>query len=287
MNKIYDFLVTDKEPFVYVEKTKIVMDDGFFTLLSGEEGKKILAPSSHLILMLGAGTSITQEAAIFAAQHDMHLAFVKGGSNIHTFFMEGRYQDPLRLANQVKNQEKYKLEISKHLLDIRFQLLELNYQDDINDFQSIDELILYEARWAKSIYKKFCKKYSVTDFKRDFKSNDRINSNLNILNNVLYSLCSAISLACHLTPSISFIHGFSRRGGLAFDLADLIKTSTVVEMSFKEKDKNVRQLMYQMMTHIKKNNHKLFKLMVRICLILGDEYKEENWRKLYVDFGFK
>lgn len=287
MNKIYDFLVTDKEPFVYVEKTKIVMDDGFFTLLSGNEGKKILSPSSHLILMLGAGTSITQEATIFAAQHDMHIAFVKGGSNIHSFFMEGRYQDPIRLSNQVKNQESYKLEISKKLLDIRFQLLGLDYQNDINNFNTIDDLVLYEARWAKSIYKSFCIKYGISDFKRDFDANDRINSNLNILNNVLYSLCSAISLSCHLSPSISFIHGYSRRGGLAFDLADLIKTSTIVETSFKEKDKNVRQLMYQLMSQIKKDNHKLFKLMVKICLILGEEYKKENWEKLYADFNFK
>jgi CRISP-associated protein Cas1 len=287
MNKIYDFLVSDKEPFVYVEKTKIVVDDGFFTLLSGEDGKKILAPSSHLVLMLGAGTSITQEAAILASQHDMHISFVRGGSNIHSFFMEGRYQDPIRLVNQIKNQESFKLEIAKKLLNIRFQLLNLNYQEDINKITKIDELILYEARWTKSVYKNFCIKYKINDFKRNFDSTDKINSNLNILNNVLYSLCSAISLSCHLSPSISFIHGYSRRGGLAFDLADLIKTSTIVETSFKETDKNVRQLIYQLMTKLKENNNKLFKLMIKICLILGEPYNEENWEKLYVDYNFK
>lgn len=287
MNKIYDFLVSDKEPFVYIEKTKVVVDDGFFTLLSGQEGKKVLAPSSHLVLMLGAGTSITQEAAILASQHDMHISFVRGGSNIHSFFMEGRYQDPIRLVNQMKNQEIHKLKIAKKLLNIRLQLLNLNYQEDIEKLLTIDELVLYEARWAKSIYKNFCTKYKISDFKRDFDATDKINANLNILNNVLYSLCASISLSCHLSPSISFIHGYSRRGGLAFDLADLVKTSTTVELSFKEKDKNFRQLMYQLMTKLKENNNKLFKLMIKICLILGEEYNEQSWEKLYVDYNFK
>lgn len=85
--KPYDFLVSDKEPFVYVEKSIVRMDDGFLTLLQGERGKTIIAPSGHLLMLLGAGTSITQEAAIFCSFHDMHLAFARGGCNIHSMFM--------------------------------------------------------------------------------------------------------------------------------------------------------------------------------------------------------
>ena len=90
--KPYDFLVTEKEPLLYVEKTIVRMDDGFLTFLRGEAGKEVVAPASHLVMMLGAGTSITQEAAIFCATNDLHVSFARGGSNIHSFFMSGRYQ---------------------------------------------------------------------------------------------------------------------------------------------------------------------------------------------------
>lgn len=221
--------------------------------------------------MMGAGTSITQDAAIYAAQHDMHISFCRGGSNIHSFFMEGRYQDPQRLVNQVKNQELYKLEIAKELMKIRFKLLNENNDDEIQSFKSIEDLTLYEARWAKSVYRKYCVKYKVGNFKRDFKGVDLINKRLNVLNNVLYSLCSAIILNCSLNPSIGFIHGYSRRGGFSFDLADLIKTRTVLDFAFSENEnKNIRQLIYKTMSVLKQDNKKYIKLIVKICLILGE-----------------
>lgn len=289
MNKPYDFLTTDKEPFLYIEKSIICMKDGFLTALSGKEGKVTISPSSHLILMLGTGTSITQEAAIFSSQYDMQIAFVRGGSNIHTYFQEGRYQDPQRLVNQVKNQEKFKLEIAKELMKLRFKILKENKDSEIDSYESIDTLTLFEARWAKSIYRQYCFKYKIENFKRDFNGSDIVNERLNILNNVLYSLCSAIILSCHLSPSISFIHGFSRRGGLAFDLADLIKTPTIVRLAFSaDKDKNTRQLMYYLMSMLKENNNYYFKLLINICLMLGEsEYEKSKWNLLYDNFNIK
>ena len=289
MNKPYDFLTTDKEPFLYLEKSIICMKDGFLTALSGKEGKVLISPSSHLIMMLGTGTSITQEAVIFASQHDMQIAFVRGGSNIHTYFQEGRYQDPVRLVNQVKNQENFKLEIAKELMKLRFRLLKDNKDDEIESYESIDTLTLFEARWAKSIYRQYCFKYKIDNFKRDFEGTDIVNERLNILNNVLYSLCSSIILSCHLSPSISFIHGFSRRGGLAFDLSDLIKTPTIVRLAFSaDKDKNTRQLMYYLMSMLKENNNYYFKLLIHICLMLGEgEYEKNKWKVLYENFGIK
>lgn len=288
MNRIYDFLTTEKEPFLYVEKSVVCMKDGFLTLLSGKDGKKVIPPASHLLMMLGAGTSITQEAVIFSAQHDMHIAFARGGSNIHSFFMEGRYQDPKRLVNQVKNQEKYKFEIAKELMKIRFKLLNENKDEEVELCNNIDQLILFEARWAKSVYRKYCIKYKVDNFKRDFDGVDLINKRLNILNNVLYSLCSAIILSCSLNPSIGFIHGYSRRGGFSFDLADLIKTKTVFDFAFSEKeDKTIRQLMYKTMSVLKKDNKKYIKLLVKICLLLGeDDFNIEKFKEeIYDNFN--
>jgi len=291
MNKPYDFLVSDKQPFLYVEKALIRMKDGFLVSLNGKDGVKIISPSSHLILLMGTGTSITQEAMIFAAQHDMDIGIVRGGSNVHSYFKESRFQDPYRLVAQVKNQEKYKVEIAKELLKLRFVLLktEKKYIEEVDMYSTIDELTLFEARWAKSIYRQYCFKYKVEGFKRDFEATDLVNSRLNILNNVLYSLCTSIALACHCSPSIGFIHGYSRRGGFSFDLADLIKTPTTVRFAFEySKEKTIKQLMYGLMSELKANNNFYYKILIYICLMLGEEdYSHGKWEKLYDNFNIK
>lgn len=291
MNKPYDFLTTDKQPFLYVEKSIVRMKDGFLVALSGKDGVNTISPSSHLILLLGAGTSITQEAIIFASQHDMDIAVVRGGSNVHTYFKEARFQDPYRLVNQVKIQETYKLEIAKELMKLRFKLLNVDSLiiNEMLECSNIEELTLYEARWAKSVYKQHCIKYKVSNFSRKFDGEDIINERLNILNNVLYSLSTSIILACHLSPSIGFIHGYSRRGGFSFDLADLIKTPTSVRFAFEaDKEKSTKYLMYLLMSKLKENNNFYFKLMINICLMLGeDNYSSEKWRDLYDRFNIK
>ena len=92
--KPYDFLASDKEPLLYFDKTKIVMKDGSLSALN-KNGVILIPPSSVLILMLGYGTSITNDAAIFCAENDMQIAFVKGEINIHSFFTSKNLALPL------------------------------------------------------------------------------------------------------------------------------------------------------------------------------------------------
>ena len=223
--KPYDFLSTDKEPLLYFDKSKIVMKDGMLVSLN-ENGIINIPPSSILIMMLGYGTSITQEAAIFSAENDMQIAFVKAGINVHSFFMSGRYKNPIGLVNQVNWQQTKKLEIAKKLMLIRFTFskdFDIKHLNFVNSVDNIEELILYEARWIKNLYKSYCYMYKINDFKRDFSKNDKINERLNILNNVMYNLTTAVILSCGGEPSIGFIHGYTRRGGLTFDIADIFK----------------------------------------------------------------
>lgn len=272
--KPYDFLVSEKEPLIYLEKSMVRMKDGFLCALQGEKGIKIISPSGHLILLLGAGTSISQEAAIFCSLHDMQIAFVKGGTNIHSFFMSGRYANPQSIINQVHYIEKNKLSLAKKLLIYRLKLINDDieqYINEINNLLDLNGILLWEARWAKKIYRQYSLKTGV-DFKRDFNGNDKINERLNILNNVLYSVCSAIILSCSLSPSIAILHGITRRGGLAFDFADIFKTKLIFDLAFIKDDISTRELMYKLSMKFKENNYQIIKTMIKLCLhIAGDE----------------
>lgn len=52
MNKPYDFLTSDKEPFIYFDKSMIRIDDGFLIAFNGKNGKMIISPSSHMVLYI-------------------------------------------------------------------------------------------------------------------------------------------------------------------------------------------------------------------------------------------
>ena len=104
------------------------------------------------------------------------------------------------------------------------------------------------------------------DFKRDFNSNDLVNAKLNVCNNSLYSFCTAICLAYGCHPSIGFLHGTTRRGGLAFDLADLIKHETTLKIAFDRKVKSTKHAMYELSKALKRNNFELTKLLIQFGL---------------------
>lgn len=279
--KPYDFLASEKEPFFYVEKGIICMNDGFLSVVNGKEGCTHLTPAGILVLVLGHGTSITQEAAIYASQSDMQISFSRGRFNMHSIFMSGRYQDPYALRNQINKTEKNRLSYAKLLLKYRFKLLDFlndETRNQIDILDSVEKILLYEARWAKRIYREFSIKYDVPDFTRNFefqaksktpKPVDVVNERLNILNNMFYSVCTAVILSTNLSPSIAILHGESRRGGLAFDLADLFKTPLIFDLAFEQKNISIKELMYTLSSRLKENNQFYLKKMIEICLSLG------------------
>lgn len=278
--KPYDFLLLEKEPFQYVEKARVVLKDGFLTALKGKDGTHIISPSALMILLLGSGTSISQEAAIYCAEHDLQLCFVRGGMNIHSLWMSGRYQNPVPLQNQIKKINNRKLEYAKMLLIYRFYLLDMLSEEirkEINACNNIIEVTLYEARWAKNIYRDYSNKYKVQFTRKTDPSqaNDYINERLNILNNMLYSIMTSICIATHLSTSIAIIHGNTRRGGLVFDLADLIKTQIIFDLAFDNKPITTQMLMHKFAAKLKENNQQHLKLILNICLAIGDEDDEK------------
>lgn len=278
--KPYDFLVPEKEPLLYLEASILRMEDGFLTVLSGKEGSGTIAPSGVLVLMLGAGTSITQEAAIFAAQNDMQLAFARGRCNVHSIFMSGRYQDPLTICHQVRLIDTQKLEVAKELLRLRLKRNNTKQTDIDEAMTQIDlaALVAWEGRWAKTIYREFSLRNKMP-FSRNFDGNDAVNIKLNILNNALYSVCTAICLSCGLHPSVGFLHGYTRRGGLAFDLADVFKTELTMTLAFDVNIKRSRDAMYALAKALKKDNFDIVKRMIKICLLLGGQHKL-SWTEL-------
>lgn len=288
MKNEYDFLFTDKIPFLYFEKTKIVMKDGFLVALNGEKGIEAISVASTAMIILGYGTSITQEAALECSKYNCLLVFSRGGFNFHTILQEQRFKNTESLLNQFELFKNHKLDIAKEFLKLRLMidLKTTNFNEKIESFENEFVLMGNEANYYKKTYKKFCEKFKIEGFTRDkdyeikrykknydfekLSDNEKINGRLNITNNVLYSYCAALAFSLSLEPSLGFIHGETRRGGLSFDLADIIKIQTTTKLSFNPKYKT-KDLIINLRNELSKNNFLFIKIMIEVCTAIANK----------------
>ena len=102
-----------------------------------------------------------------------------------------------------------------------------------------------------------------------------MNERLNLLNNALYSVVTSIIIGTGLHPSVGFIHGKTRRGGLSFDIADIYKYELTIKPAFRiPEDMNYKKIMYYLNKDLKDNNFKIIKDIVDICLKIGKGDKD-------------
>lgn len=248
MKMPFDTLITDREPLVFLERSKISVS-GNHVISVDKDGSFNVPVSSIHCLMLGNGTSITSDATALCAKHNCYVSFVKGGLNTHSVWHCGRYSNPKNLVNQVKNHSDpiKRLEIAKKLIKLRLDYLDFPYNrminiESINEAKSVEILLGIEGSFARKTYAQFINTTG-TSFKREQESRIGTNSSLTIANNALYNFIATIVISLGLSPSIGFIHGQSRRGGLVFDLADIFKHPLYFEEVFSNKYDKHSELM--------------------------------------------
>lgn len=245
----FDTLITDREPIVLIERSKIEVS-GSHVVSRDKEGTFNVPVASVHCLLLGNGTSITADAAALCAKHNCYVSFVRGGLNAHSVWHCGRYSNPKNLVSQVRNHSDpiKRLEIARKLMLLRLQYLsqpfqELIHPQDIKECESIEQLLGIEGSFARKTYAILSSKNNNT-FKRDQSNIAGTNSSLTIANNALYNFIATILISKGLSPSIGFLHGQSRRGGLVFDIADIFKHPLYFEEAFSgEYDNNAAKLM--------------------------------------------
>jgi CRISPR-associated endonuclease Cas1 len=249
------------------------MHDGIMMAFSRDERTQI-SPANHMLMFLGAGTSITQNAIIFAAQHNMHIATGRGGNYIHSYWMSGRWSSPEKIVKQcaIHSDETSRFKYAAEILKYRLlkEKADQSYFSRLSLVKNINELMALEANWARDLYRLERIMNSI-DFKRDLESRQGINSRLTLLNNALYSVTTAVILNYGLHPSIGLIHGQTRRGGFSFDLADVFKYDLCINNSFKYRECDFKYVMMKFSQQFKYNNYEILKEMIKICSWMSGE----------------
>jgi CRISPR-associated protein Cas1 len=224
------------------------------------------------VIMLGTGTSITQAAMREFARAGVLVGFCGGGGtplfaandvevDVSWLTPQSEYRpteylqdwvsfwfdDEKRLAAAIAFQKIRITQIREHWLSSRMlrdnsfmlnreRLLSLltRYEQNIEDCRNNKELMAQEAVMTKALYKLAANAVSYGDFIRAKRGGgvDLANRFLDHGNYLVYGLAAVATWVIGLPHGLAVLHGKTRRGGLVFDVADLIKDALVLPQAF-------------------------------------------------------
>lgn len=223
-------------------------------------------------IMLGTGTSITQAAMRELAKAGVLVGFCGGGGtplfsaneveiNVSWLTPQSEYRpveylqhwvsfwfyDDKRLMAAKAFQVVRLEQLRKHWLNPRMQtehgfiveearllaLLE-KFEKQVMQAPSTNEVLAQEATLTKALYKLAVDATKYGDFTRAKRGGgtDGANRFLDHGNYLAYGLGATAAWVLGLPHGLAVLHGKTRRGGLVFDIADLIKDALVLPQAF-------------------------------------------------------
>lgn len=223
-------------------------------------------------LLLGTGTSITQAAMRELAKAGVLVGFCGGGGtplfsanevDIEVAWLtpQSEYRPTEYLQNWVRFwfDESLRLEAAKTFQRERMQRLEdywlksrqlheAGFDAPASELssllersrQSVDaahnttDLLALEARLTKELFKIAARTMSYGNFVRAKRATgtDPANRFLDHGNYLAYGLGATAAWVLGLPHGLAVLHGKTRRGGLVFDIADLVKDSVILPQAF-------------------------------------------------------
>ncbi|KLV03795.1 CRISPR-associated protein Cas1 [Photobacterium aquae] len=222
-------------------------------------------------IMLGTGTSITQAAMRELAKAGVLVGFCGGGGtplyagnevqvDVSWLLPQSEYRPTEYLQQwvsfwfddekRVEAAKRFQLErikqIRKHWLsaNIKNELFSLSkeqldsaltrFEDNIQTCTSTQDLLSLEATTTKTLYKLACNATHYGDFTRSERGNstDIANRFLDHGNYLAYGLAATACWVIGLPHGLAVLHGKTRRGGLVFDVADIIKDALILPQAF-------------------------------------------------------
>lgn len=223
-------------------------------------------------LLLGTGTSITQAAMRELAKAGVLVGFCGGGgtplfsanemdTNICWFLPQCEYRPTEFLQAWVRMwfDEQMRLETARafqraRLSQVRRLWLSQNTsfgsvlqvsdtqlntalataECDIERSKDTESLLTGEARLTKTLYRLVANAVGYGDFTRSKRATgaDPANRYLDQGNYLAYGLGATATWVLGLPHGLPVLHGKTRRGGLVFDVADLIKDAVILPQAF-------------------------------------------------------
>lgn len=223
-------------------------------------------------VLLGTGTSITQAAMRELAKAGVLVGFCGGGGTplfsanemdieVAWFSPQSEYRpteylqrwvrfwfdDGLRLEaakalqrlriGRIRQEWLQGRRLREHGFEVDAAALEASLNQSLARIDEVDKtgaLLLEEARLSKHLYKLVVNAVKYGEFKRAKGGGgaDPANRFLDHGNYLAYGLAATATWVLGLPHGLAVLHGKTRRGGLVFDAADLIKDALILPQAF-------------------------------------------------------
>lgn len=222
-------------------------------------------------ILLGTGTSITQAAMRELAKAGVLVGFCGGGGTplfsanevdveVAWFQPQSEYRPTEYLQAWVRFwfDDALRLQAAKQLQTLRLQriqtqwqaraLREAGFEVDLDQLQTLVEqflplvqrapdvvaLLTDEARLSKALFKLAAATVGYGEFTRAKRGTgtDPANRFLDHGNYLAYGLGATATWVLGLPHGLAVLHGKTRRGGLVFDAADLVKDAVILPQAF-------------------------------------------------------
>ncbi|GAP37735.1 type I-F CRISPR-associated endonuclease Cas1f [Piscinibacter sakaiensis] len=223
-------------------------------------------------VLLGTGTSITQAAARELAKAGVMLGFCGGGGTplfagteqaLEVMWLPGQseYRPTEYLQHWVRFwfDDRLRLEAAKAFQSARLERLreqwtssrslrEAGFSPDVGELDSALRtaaaelvrapdtvaLLTQEARLTKQLFRLAGKAANYGEFTRAKRGEgtDAANQFLDHGNYLAYGLAATATWVLGIPHALAVLHGKTRRGGLVFDVADLVKDAVILPQAF-------------------------------------------------------
>jgi CRISPR-associated protein Cas1 len=249
----------------YLERCKVMQKDERVVYLT-ETGQDVesmfnIPDKNTLFLLLGTGTSITNAAMRKLSESSVLVGFSgSGGSPLVattdlTFVLpqdEYRPTEYMQRWTEIWLDEHRRLTAAKMLLRTRLEwthaawdAMDIAIPDATLDrfdkhIQTVDrtvDLLSAEAHWAKDLYATLARKYDIPFSRKEGQRSREdtaatINGLIDHGNYLAYGYSAVVLHTLGISYAMPVLHGKTRRGGLVFDVADLIKDRLVLPNAF-------------------------------------------------------
>jgi CRISP-associated protein Cas1 len=254
----------------YLEHCRVLVNGGRVEYVT-EQGRDSLywniPIANTTTLLLGTGTSVTQAAVRELAKAGVMLGFCGGGgsplfaaTDIEWMTPQSEYRPTEYMQKWVAFwfSEKARLSAAKSFQQLRLKWVQAQWtdrhrrdpnfpvslerlepmlqasSDRISSVEHIDNLLAEEARLTKALYKLAVDTVGYGDFTRAKQGSgaDPANRFLDHGNYLAYGLAATAAWVLGIPVGLAVLHGKTRRGGLVFDIADLVKDAIVLPQAF-------------------------------------------------------
>lgn len=260
-------LVTDRNSCVLLERARVHVSGRRVVYYATDDQlvRRFNLPHCNVaLLLLGQGTSITQEAMASLGEEGVHVAFTgSGGTPLHMGALTTyKATAHFRRMMPVYASMGASLAAAKSIQAFRSDFMRTvgvkraaklagigstggieraceRFLGQIYEAESGGQLLAREGEFAKAMYREVVLLAGVDGFVRQPGANTGssrasvVNRFIDHGNYLAYGIAGAAIWALGIPPHMSVLHGKTRAGGLVFDLADAWKDSIVLPAAVK------------------------------------------------------